>query len=159
MAREIERKFLVDPGAWRPDPAHAVHYRQGYLSLDPDRIVRVRRAGAAGALTVKGRTPGIERTEFEYAIPAADADAMLDVLCLRPVLEKTRYRETWEGRTWEIDVFSGENAGLIVAEVELNSASERVALPPWVTREVTDDPRYINANLIRHPFTRWGRDD
>jgi len=157
MAREIERKFLVDPGAWHPDPTRGVRFRQGYLSVDPARIVRVRRAGPGGALTVKGLTTGVERAEFEYAIPAADADAMLSTLCLRPLLEKTRYREPWGGRTWEIDVFEGENAGLIVAEVELGSPSEALQLPPWAGKEVSDDPRYFNSNLAQHPYSRWSR--
>lgn len=159
MGREIERKFLVDPGAWHPDPARGVRFRQGYLSVDPARVVRVRRAGPGGALTVKGLTTGVERAEFEYAIPAADADAMLDTLCLRPLLEKTRYREPWGGRTWEIDVFEGENAGLIVAEVELASSSDVLELPPWAGKEVSNDPRYFNSNLTQHPYTRWGRGD
>src|SRR5689334_7610126 len=98
--------------------------RQGYLSLDPTRIVRVRRSGDTAALTVKGETTGIERLEFEYAVPSADADAMLDRLCHRPLVEKTRYREPWAGRVWEIDVFEGDNAGLVVAEVELQSPEQ-----------------------------------
>lgn len=158
MSREIERKFLVDAGLWRPAPAGGVRYRQGYLSLDPARIVRVRRAGDAGALTVKGITEGIERLEFEYAIPGADADAMLDRLCHRPLIEKVRYRERWADRVWEVDVFEGDNAGLIVAEVELSRPDEPVVPPPWVTRDVSADARYFNASLIRHPFSRWGRD-
>ncbi|HEU4570851.1 MAG TPA: CYTH domain-containing protein [Gemmatimonadales bacterium] len=158
MAREIERKFLVDPGRWRPGPAGGVRIRQGYLSLDPARIVRVRRAGDRGTLTVKGTTVGITRSEYDYAIPAADADALLDELCHRPLIEKTRYHETWAGRTWEIDRFEGENQGLIVAEVELADADEVVAPPPWAGREVSDDPRYTNASLIRLPFRSWGHD-
>ena len=159
MGREVERKFLVDPGAWHPDPARGVRFRQGYLSVDPARVVRVRRAGSSGALTVKGLTSGVERVEFEYAIPAADADAMLDALCLRPILEKTRYREPWGGRTWEIDVFEGENAGLVVAEIELAAAADELRLPPWAVKEVSADPRYFNSNLTQHPYTRWDRGD
>lgn len=159
MGREVERKFLVDPGAWHPDPARGVRYRQGYLSVEPARTVRVRRAGQSGALTVKGLTTGIERAEFEYPIPLEDADAMLDILCLRPLLEKTRYREPFGGRTWEIDVFEGDNAGLVVAEVELASPVEQLELPPWAGKEVSGDPRYFNSNLTQHPYTRWGRGD
>ena len=147
----------MDPGAWHPDPSRGVRFRQGYLSVDPARVVRVRRTGPGGALTVKGLTTGVERAEFEYAIPAADADTMLDTLCLHPLLEKTRYREPWGGRTWEIDVFEGENAGLIVAEVELASPSETLQLPPWAGKEVSDDPRYFNSNLAQHPYSRWSR--
>ena len=159
MGREIERKFLVDPGPWHPDPLRGVRFRQGYLSVEPARVVRVRRAGPNGALTVKGLTTGVERAEFEYPIPPEDADAMLDTLCLRPLLEKTRYREPFGGRTWEIDVFEGENAGLVVAEVELSSSTDKLELPPWVGKEVSDDPRYFNSNLTQHPYTRWGRGD
>ena len=127
--------------------------------FEPARVVRVRRAGPKGALTVKGLTTGVERAEFEYAIPPEDADAMLDGLCLRPLLEKTRYREPFGGRTWEIDVFEGENAGLVVAEVELSSSTDKLELPPWAGKEVSDDPRYFNSNLTQHPYTRWGRGD
>lgn len=156
MGTEIERKFLVSPGAWSPDPARGVRFRQGYLSTDPIRVVRVRVAGDAGALTIKGRTEGISRLEFEYPIPVEDATIMLDRLCPRPLVEKRRYRESYADRTWEIDVFEGDNAGLVVAEVELPSPTTPIALPPWVGREVSDDPRYFNSNLARHPFTQWG---
>jgi adenylate cyclase len=155
MAREIERKFLVDPAQWRPDPAQGTRYRQGYLSRDPARTVRVRIAGDHGFLTVKGLTKGIERLEFEYEIPRADAEAILDRLCPRPRIEKVRYRESFGGRVWEVDVFEGENAGLILAEVELDSADAQVALPPWAAREVSDDPRYFNSNLTEHPYSSW----
>jgi adenylate cyclase len=121
------------------------------------RVVRVRRAGSSGTLTVKGLTTGVERVEFEYAIPPSEADALLDALCLRPLLEKTRYREEWGGKTWEVDVFEGENAGLIVAEVELSSPSEPIQLPPWVGKEVSADARYFNSNLTQHPVARWTR--
>lgn len=155
MPIEIERKFLVDTTLWHPEPALGIRYRQGYLSTDPERVVRVRTAGAAGFLTVKGKTVGTERPEFEYAIPLADADAMLDRLCIRPLVEKVRYRELVGGRTWEIDVFEGENAGLVVAEVELPSATADVVLPSWAGAEVSNDTRYFNSNLAAHPFSRW----
>ena len=158
MAREIERKFLVNPDRWAPEPGSGVRMRQGYLSLDPARIVRVRRAGTAGALTVKGQLTEHERLEFEYPIPAADADTLLDLLCRRPLIEKTRYRVPWRGRVWDVDVFSGENAGLAVAEIELEAPDAAVELPPWAGREVTDDPRYLNASLIQRPYTRWSDD-
>ncbi|HET7041704.1 MAG TPA: CYTH domain-containing protein [Gemmatimonadales bacterium] len=155
MAREIERKFLVDPGQWHPGPTPGVRMRQGYLSLDPARIVRVRREGDRGVLTIKGTTVGIERSEFEYPIPAPDADLLLDQLCHRPFIEKTRYLHPYAGHTWEVDVFDGENRGLILAEVELASADEPVRIPPWAIREVSADPRYFNAALIQHPFSSW----
>lgn len=154
MALEIERKFLVDTARWRPSDA-GTRYRQGYLSTDPARNVRIRLAGADAWLTVKGTTVGMTREEYEYPVPAADAGAMLDRLCLRPLIEKTRYRVDVAGLTWEVDVFDGENAGLVIAEVELADARQRIVLPDWAGREITDDPRYYNASLVRHPYTRW----
>jgi len=155
LAIEIERKYLVKHDVWRADPAQGKRYRQGYLSTDADRVVRVRTVGDQGFLTIKGATTGIERLEFEYPIPVADADAMLDRLCARPLIEKTRYRVPFEGRVWEVDVFEGENAGLIIAEVELPAVGAVVALPPWAGAEVSADPRYYNSNLTRHPYARW----
>jgi adenylate cyclase len=159
MGREIERKFLLEANHWAPEPGSGVRIRQGYLSLDPARIVRVRRAGSVGTITVKGQLSDRERLEFEYPIPAADADALLDRLCRPPLIEKTRYHVPWRGAVWDVDVFGGENAGLAVAEIELESAGAPVDLPPWVGLEVTDDPRYLNASLIQRPFGRWSRDD
>jgi adenylate cyclase len=156
MSREIERKFLVRSDAWRQG-ASGKAYRQGYLSVDPDRTVRVRVAGDAAFLTVKGRAEGAARAEYEYAIPRAEAEEMLDRLCLRPLIEKTRYRIPHEGLVWEVDEFSGDNAGLVVAEVELVAEDQAVALPPWVGREVTGDPRYANASLVTLPFSAWPR--
>ena len=154
MGREIERKFLVTGDAWRAG-ATGIRYRQGYLSTDPERTVRVRIEGTKAKLTVKGPNRGASRDEFEYDIPTADADQMLNERCLKPLIEKTRYPIPFGGRTWEVDVFAGDNRGLVVAEVELQSENEQVELPPWVSREVTDDPRYYNSNLARTPFTSW----
>lgn len=159
MAREIERKFTVKRGLWSPDPSQGVRYRQGYLSSAPDRVVRVRVAGDAGFLTVKGRTQGVERREFEYRIPRPDAETMLDELCLRPLVEKTRYRVRQGTTTWEVDEFAGENAGLLVAEVELPAHDAPYEAPAWLGREVSDDPRYFNSNLAQHPYTLWSHDD
>jgi adenylate cyclase len=154
MALEIERKFLVDTARWEP-PDSGTRYRQGYLSTDPARSVRIRLAGGDAWLTIKGETVGMTREEYEYSIPAVDAGAILDRLCLRPLIEKTRYLVDVAGVTWEVDVFEGENAGLVVAEVELADAHQRIVLPEWAGREVTDDPRYYNASLVRQPYTRW----
>jgi adenylate cyclase len=154
MGTEIERKFLVRSDQWRVGAVGEI-YRQGYLAADPDRTVRVRVAGDRGTLTVKGRAEGLARAEFEYEIPVQDADEMLDTLCLRPLIEKVRYRVPHAGRTWEVDEFVGENRGLVLAEIELGDAAETVELPGWAGREVSDDPRYYNANLVRHPFSRW----
>ncbi len=154
MGTEIERKFLVTGDGWRQD-ATSTSFRQGYLSTVKERTVRVRSAGDGGWLTIKGITVGASRTEFEYAIPVADADAMLDELCERPIIEKTRHVVKVDGMTWEIDEFRGENEGLVIAEVELDSADEEFASPDWLGDEVTDDPRYFNANLIAHPYSQW----
>jgi adenylate cyclase len=154
MGLEIEKKFLVTGTAWKALAA-GVLTRQGYLSSDAERTVRVRIAGDQGFLTVKGKSRGLTRAEFEYAIPVEDAAAMLDGLCEKPLIEKTRYRVPFGSHTWEVDEFHGANAGLVVAEVELASADEEPALPPWVGREVSRDARYFNANLVKRPFTTW----
>jgi adenylate cyclase len=156
MAQEIERKFLVRRDVWTP-AGPGTPYRQGYLSAQPERVVRVRIAGERAFLTVKGATRGLTRSEFEYAIPVADAAAMLDALCERPLVEKERHVEVHGGKTWEIDVFHGDNEGLVVAELELASEDEPFERPAWVGDEVSSDPRYANASLVRSPFTRWGR--
>ena len=155
MAREIERKFLVQRDAWMPDPSRATRIRQGYLSTDPARVVRVRTRGSKGYLTIKGPTLGIQRTELEYPIPLADADLMLDHFCVRPLVEKVRYVERVGPRTWEIDVFEGENDGLMLAEVELPSADTPFERPAWAGDDVSDDPRYFNSNLAQHPYSEW----
>jgi adenylate cyclase len=154
MGVEIERKFLVDVALWKPVDA-GIHFRQGYLSSHRERVVRVRIEGSEARLTIKGVTRGLTRAEFEYPIPMADARLLLAELCERPLLDKHRYREIHHSRTWEIDVFHGANAGLIVAEVELRAEDEVIDLPPWVGAEVSHDPRYFNANLAQHPFTAW----
>lgn len=154
MGLEIERKFLVDPeGAWRAAPR--TRYRQGYLSTDRDRTVRVRTVGDQGFLTIKGVTVGATRLEYEYPIPGPDAEQLLSGLCHKPLIEKDRYRLEHQGLAWEVDEFFGDNLGLILAEVELQSEDQAFALPDWVRSEVTGDPRYYNANLIRHPFCSW----
>ena len=155
MGIEIERKFLVNEGVWREAPA--TRYRQGYLSTVKERTVRVRTIGDKGYLTIKGISVGAARLEFEYEIPAEDADKLLTELCEKPLIEKTRYKLEHEGLTWEVDEFFGENQGLIVAEVELASEDQRFEAPPWIGPEVTEDPRYYNANLIEHPYSRWDR--
>ena len=154
MPHEIERKFLVDTARWTPQ-GEGVHLVQGYLSSHPERVVRVRIAGTVAKLTVKGKTRGISRAEYEYTIPVADAQQMLDDLCERPLIDKHRYTEDVGGHTWEIDVFHGDNDGLVLAEVELTSETEDVVLPPWVTDEVSQDARYFNANLLKAPFSTW----
>ncbi len=154
MAKEIERKFLVAGEDWRA-LARGTRYRQGYLSTVKERTVRVRTIGDKGFLTVKGVSVGATRSEYEYEIPAADANEMLDDLCEKPVIEKNRYKVPMGDVTWEVDEFLGVNDGLIVAEVELRSEDQSFPIPDWVGEEVTDDPRYFNANLIARPFSTW----
>jgi adenylate cyclase len=154
MALEIERKFLTNDGVL-PLLRGGVQYCQGYLTNTEKMSARVRITGDTGWLTVKGRRRGNVRPEYEYAIPLADAREMLDTLIAGPVVEKVRYKLEHAGALWEVDVFSGDNAGLIVAEIELESEHQRVELPPWAEEEVSDDPRYKNSNLAVNPFTSW----
>lgn len=154
MGKEIERKFLVTSDAWKAG-AKGKRYRQGYLSTNKERTVRVRIAGDAAFLTIKGLTVGTARAEFEYPIPVGDAAEMLDNLCEKPIIEKTRYKVEHAGLVWEIDEFEGVNKGLIVAEVELGSEDQKIDKPSWVGADVSDDKRYFNSNLIAKPFTTW----
>ena len=153
MPLEIERKYTVINDAWRSQ-AIGNHCVQGYLSLDPERTVRVRRVADQAWLTIKGRSRGMVRSEYEYPIPPEHAEELLG-MCLQPLIEKTRYRVAHAGLTWEVDVFSGDNAGLVIAEIELESVSQIPELPAWVGDEVTDDVRYYNASLVRHPYRQW----
>jgi adenylate cyclase len=152
MAQETERKFLVKDDTWRAGNPSGLFYRQGYLSRAKEQVVRVRSAGGKGFLTVKGITRGISRAEYEYEIPVEDANHMLEDLCERPLIEKRRYEVPFEGMTWEVDEFLGGNLGLVLAEIELSDEGQEVILPPWVGEEVSGDPRYYNAYLVKHPF-------
>lgn len=156
MALEIERKFLVLNDGWRTHPSSdgGVRYTQGYLSCDKTHTVRVRVAGAQGWLTIKGLSMGATRAEFEYPIPLADAQALL-ALCDAPLIDKTRHTLTHAGTVWEVDEFHGDNAGLVVAEVELANENQPFERPHWLGEEVTYDTRYFNSALIAHPFARW----
>jgi CYTH domain-containing protein len=154
MGKEIERKFLLKSDAWRA-LAEGTMYRQGYLNSAKERTVRIRTVGAKAFLTIKGLTVGATRSEYEYEIPSDECNAMLDNLAEKPLIEKKRYKIAKGGLTWEIDEFFGDNKGLIVAEVELASEEQAYEKPEWVGEEVTGDPRYFNANLIKHPFIKW----
>lgn len=154
MAREIERKFLVRRELWRPDDAGQT-IRQGYLVSSAALSVRVRTCGAQAFLTIKGPKEGMLRHEYEYPITRADADEMLDTLCIKPLIEKTRYTMKHDEREWVVDVFTGANAGLVLAEIELESEEAAFTRPAWAGEEVTDDVRYLNANLALKPFSRW----
>lgn len=154
MGKEIERKFLVQGDAWR-DLAQGTLYRQGYLNSAKERTVRVRTVGEKAFLTIKGITVGASRVEYEYEIPFEDCNFLLDNLAEKPIIEKKRYKIPQGKFVWEIDEFFGENQGLIVAEIELESEDEAFEKPEWTGEEVTGDPRYFNSNLISHPYTRW----
>lgn len=156
MAKEIERKFLVKLAAWTPQSG-GKYYKQGYLNSQKERVVRVRIAGDKGQLTIKGITTGVTRAEFEYPISIEDAGLMLDNLCEKPLIEKHRHKEVHGGKTWEIDVFHGDNEGLVVAEIELGSEDEAFERPTWLGEEVSSDPRYFNSNLLKNPYKSWAR--
>lgn len=154
--REIERKFRVRDDTWT-DSGDGVEIRQGYLARTDRGVVRVRIAGDAAFLTIKGKTIGISRAEFEYEIPRDDALALLD-LCQGSVIEKTRYHVPHEGHVWEVDVFRGANQGLVLAEIELEHEAEPFASPSWLGVEVSHDPRYRNSNLGFAPYSKdWDR--
>jgi adenylate cyclase len=155
MAVEIERKFLVRSAGWLPLVTHRVRLRQAYVATEGRASVRVRVVeGGDATLTIKSRKPGLTRAEFEYPIPAVDAEQLLQ-LRQGAMIEKVRHLVPWQGLTWEIDVFAGENAGLTIAEIELPHERQHVELPPWLGTEVTGQARYYNSSLAREPFTRW----
>ena len=152
MGIEIERKFLVVGDSWRAAPA--VPYAQGYLNRDKQRTVRVRIVRGQAWLTVKGISVGATRAEFEYAIPLSDAEQLL-ALCDGPVVRKTRRVVEYAGARWEIDEFEGDNAGLVVAEIELAAEDAPFEPPPWLGAEVTHDARYFNSSLATAPYSTW----
>ncbi|MBI9020104.1 MAG: CYTH domain-containing protein [Verrucomicrobia bacterium] len=156
MKTEIERKFLVVGDAWRAAAGAGELYEQGYISSGSEKItVRVRRAADRGFLTLKGPTEGISRSEMEYEIPAEEADFMLKNFCGGRIVSKMRYLLPFNGNTWEIDEFSGKNAGLILAEIELETEGQPFEKPAWIGEEVSHDPRYFNAALALNPFLSW----
>ncbi|MEE4252124.1 MAG: CYTH domain-containing protein [Alcanivoracaceae bacterium] len=157
MATEIERKFLLSDTAFL-NGLSGQRICQGYLSHSPEAAVRVRIAGEQGFLTIKGGSTGISRAEFEYSIPLADADALL-ALCKHGKIEKTRYRVPSGSHVWEIDVFEGDNHGLVVAEIELTSEQEQFERPAWLGEEVSNDPRYFNSQLSIRPISVWHDQD
>ena len=155
MGKEIERKFLLNRQEWdQLEKPAGKHLRQGYISNGPKKTIRIRIAETKAWLTIKGITIGASRLEYEYEIPLAEASELLDNFC-ESELEKIRYEIAYEGKTWEVDVFSGDNEGLIVAEIELLSEDEHFARPVWVAAEVTAEKRYYNSNLSTYPFKAW----
>lgn len=154
MAIEIERKFLVQGDGWRT--AAPVYFAQGYLSRDKTRTVRVRVADERAFITIKGESRGVSRAEFEYEIPLNDGRALL-ALCDQPLIEKYRHFIAAGELCWEVDEFLGENAGLVVAEIELPSEDAPVPKTEWLGAEVSDDSRYYNASLVTHPYSAWDK--
>jgi adenylate cyclase len=157
VSKEIERKFLVTGDGWRAEADAGRRLRQAYLAETGRVVVRVRiEENDRAQLTIKSAEPGLSRQEFEYTIPLADAEALLE-LRAGSVLDKRRFRVPHAGRTWEVDVYAGENAGLTIAEIELESEAADVALPFWADREVTGEARYYAARLATRPFCAWSR--
>jgi adenylate cyclase len=154
MGIEIEKKYLVKNDSWRL-LAEGIKYKQGYLNMDKERTVRVRTIQGKGFLAVKGITKEGTKREFEYQIPLADAETLLDEFCEKSFIEKNRYKIPFGGVVWEVDEFFGENEGLIVAEVELDDKAQVFDKPVWIGAEVTGDPRYFNSNLIKDPYSKW----
>ncbi|MGM0595128.1 MAG: CYTH domain-containing protein [Pseudomonadota bacterium] len=155
MATEIERKFLVTDARWRDAANGGTRFRQGYIVGAERASVRVRIEGERANINIKSATLGVRRLEYEYPVPLNEAEEMLDALCEKPQIEKTRYLVPHGDHTWEVDVFEGENAGLVVAEVELAHEDEALELPPWVGEEVSHDTRYYNVCLVKHPYRNW----
>lgn len=158
MPLEIERKFLIKED-WKEiaKDAKGLHVRQGYLCKNSSCTVRIRTMNGQGFLTVKGKSTGISRQEFEYEVPQAEAEELM-LLCSGAIVEKMRYFVSYEGKTWELDVFKGDNEGLVVAEIELKSEEENFAIPAWAGEDVSHDKRYTNSSLSQHPFKSWSEE-
>jgi len=154
MGIEIERKFLVKGDQWRNLGKGKV-YRQGYFPTAGNCTIRVRIVGENAFLTIKGKTIGNTRSEYEYPIGLIDAQEMLDHLCDRPLIEKIRYEICINNLTWEVDEFTGENEGLIVAEIELKSEDQKIEIPAWIGEEVSGQAQYYNVNLVKNPYSQW----
>ena len=155
MPVEIERKFLLASETWREEVIRSSRIKQGYLGKIDKASVRIRIQGEKANINVKSATLSMRRMEYEYEIPLSEAEEMLEQLCEQPQVDKTRYIVERGQHIWEIDEFYGENSGLMVAEVELGSEDEKIEKPEWLGEEVTEDPRYYNVNLIKHPYCKW----
>ncbi len=155
MGIEIERKFLLRNDHWRASANQGTKFCQGYLSQSGPASVRVRIEGDKANINIKSANPGIHRLEYEYPVPLEEARDMLQKLCIKPLIEKTRYHVMHQNKLWEVDIFAGDNVGLEVAEIELDSVDEQIVLPDWVGEDVTDDVRYYNVSLVKHPYKDW----
>ena len=154
MGLEIEKKFLIKNDNWKQFVSEEKEITQGYLNANPNRTVRIRIAGKQGFLTIKSKSKGCVRSEFEYEIPIEDATELIE-LCEKPILSKTRFIVKFENHTWEIDVFEKENKGLVVAEIELSKEDEFFLTPDWIGKEVTEETKYYNSQLIENPYSEW----
>ena len=159
MATEIEHKYKVINDEYLNGYTSATYFRQGYLTTEKNCVVRVRIAGEQAYLTIKGKTAGSSRPEYELEITRDMAQSMLDTLCQSPIIEKTRYIYTFDNHKWEIDRFHGENEGLVIAEIELQSEDETYKPPPFVGENVTGIARYYNSCLAQHPYHEWDESD
>jgi len=157
MAIEIERKFLVINDLWKNQVQSETRLQQGYFTEGKTRSIRVRTGNNKAFLNIKSKLDeqGMQRLEFEYEIPLEDAQIMLDKVVLKPIIDKTRYKVLHAGMIWDLDVFAGDNQGLIMAEIELEDINQSFNLPAWAGAEVSDDHRYYNTNLISHPYKQW----
>jgi len=155
MGVEIERKFLVNESKWiKIEKLQGNYYKQGYLLADPNKTIRIRLTDSNGYLTIKGKTQGASRPEFEYAIPKEDAQQLLEQFSIFS-LTKIRYRIAFKNKVWEVDEFLGDNSGLLIAEIELTHETEQFEIPDWVGKEVTGEAKYYNSNLSKHPYKNW----
>ena len=157
MAIEIERKFLVINDLWKAQVQSETRLQQGYFTEGKTRSIRVRTGNNKAFLNIKSKLDeqGMQRLEFEYEIPLADAQIMLNKVVLKPIIDKIRYKVLHTGMIWDLDVFAGDNQGLIMAEIELDDINQPFDLPAWAGVEVSDDHRYYNTNLISHPYKQW----
>jgi len=163
MAREIERKFLMKNQSWKALAHKKTHFAQGYLNDIADKMgkssVRVRIEGDKANMNIKSLEIGLSRDEYEYDIPYSDGQKMLATLAVGPVIEKVRYLVKVDQHTWEIDEFLGDNAGLVIGEVEMDSEDEEVTIPEWAGREVTEEVRFYNISLSKRPYSDWSEDE
>ena len=155
MADEIERKFLVRNSDWQTSIAEKLRIKQGYIAVNERCAIRIRIANTQATLNIKSAGLNIARKEYEYPIPISDAEEMLEQFCPDQYIEKTRYRVNYETGVWEVDVFEGLNKGLVVVEIELESAEQSITLPDWVGKEVSGEAKYLNNNLVTRPFQTW----
>jgi len=158
MAKEIERKFLVKSNEWKKS-GQPQFYQQAYLVIQKSVTVRVRLIGESAYLTIKNAAINFSRDEFEYKIPLEDARFMIEHLCQKPAIQKYRTKVEVGDFIWEIDEFTGENEGLLIAEIELKNPEQQFLLPDWIGQEVTGDHRYNNSYLVQHPFNKWKKNE